>query len=219
MELNYLKDNVYYEMASDILIGNSLGLLKELSEIDAIEIVKCAKELIEKKGQICYKRDLQDVIYFVNREMGGDKKVSISYIDDQEVYEIVDAYDVIPIWEVDNVIDPILINNDTIKELARILINTGDLGLLNGIRIDYALAIIRECVMILSEVDKENKINVDNLIFSLNSNIEGSYRIGYIKDTARNIKQMIKERCRLVTDPKILKNVQDKIKSGQLKIK
>ena len=44
MELNYLKDNVYYEMASDILIGNSLGLLKELSEIDAIEIVKCAKE-------------------------------------------------------------------------------------------------------------------------------------------------------------------------------
>ena len=51
------------------------SVLKELSEIDAIEIVKCAKELIEKNGQICYKRSLQGVVDYVNRELGNGRKV------------------------------------------------------------------------------------------------------------------------------------------------
>lgn len=206
----------YVKMASDILIGKSLGLLKPLEEDEALKIVEAAKLLIEANGQICYKRGLQGVIDYVNKELGNGKKIAINFIDDEEVFELIDDYDLIPIWDIDEIIDPMLISNPSVTELARILVATGDLGLLNPLRIDYSLAIIRECIMLLS--DSSSEININNLIFYLNLNTDGNYRIEYTKYSAKELKSMIIARKELVVDPKVIKDIEKRIKSGELNI-
>lgn len=206
----------YVMMASDILIGKNLGLLKPLEEDEALKIVEAAKLLIETNGQICYKRGLQGVIDYVNRELCNGKKIVINYIDDEEVFDLIDDYDLIPIWSIDDVIDPMLISNPSVTELARVLVATGDLGLLNPLRIDYSLAIIRECIMLLS--DSSSNININNLIFYLNLNTDGNYRIEYTKYNAKELKSMIIARKELVVDSKFIKDIEKKIKSGELNI-
>lgn len=209
-------DDGLVQMASDILIGNNLGLLKPLEEYEALKIVEAAKLLIEAHGQICYKRSLQGVVDYVNRELGNGRKVVMHSDNGEESFELLDDYDYIPIWHVDDMIDPVLIGNDTVKELAKILVATGDLNLAGTLPIDYTLAIFRECIMLLSE--KSNNINLNNLIFYLNLNTDGNFRIAYTKYSPIDLKKMIMAREELIVDPKIIREIEKKLKNGEINL-